>query len=68
MLKEFFLQASAPWDVPSISEEKQTIVDEDQINESFQPANDAFSFLSEIGDWIVDFFTDFFSGIFGTIM
>ena len=67
-MNKYFLQADAPWDVPSISQEKQTIVDEDQINESFEPANDAFSALNDLGDWIVEFFTDLLSGVFGTIM
>ena len=67
-MKEYFLQSDAPWDVPTFQEEKQTIIDEEQVNETFEPANDAFSGLRELGDWIVDFFTDLFSGIFGTIM
>ena len=55
-------------DIPGYSEEKQTVVNENEINEAFEPANDAFSALNDLGDWIVDFFTDIFSGIFGTIM
>ena len=55
-------------DVPGYTEEKQTVVDENEINEAFEPANDAFSALNELGDWIVDFFTDFFSSLFGTIL
>ena len=53
-MKKYFLQTDAPWDVPSISQEKQTMVDEDQINETFEPANDAFSGLREAGDWLFD--------------
>jgi hypothetical protein len=55
-------------DVPGYTEEKQTVVDENEINEAFEPANDAFSALNELGDWIVDFFTNLLSGVFGTIM
>ena len=55
-------------DVPGYREEKQTAVDENEINEAFEPANDAFSALNDFGDWVVDFFTDLLSGLFGTIM
>lgn len=64
---KYFLQANAPWDVPTLKGE-QNIVDEDKVNEAFEPANDAFSGLRELGDWVFDFFTDLFSGLFGTIM
>ena len=71
-MKEYFLQADvdseAPWDVPSIESEPQQFVNEDEINEGFEPANDAFQGLRDLGDWVIEFFTDFFSGIFGTIM
>ena len=67
-MKEYVLQDDAPWDVPTFEQEKQTIIDEEQVNETFEPANDAFSGLRDLGDWLVQFFTDFFSGIFGTIM
>ncbi len=66
-MDKYFLQADAPWDVPSIESEPQQFVDEDQINEGFEPANDAFSALNDLGEWIVEFFTDLLSGVFGTI-
>jgi len=55
-------------DIPGFSEEKQTIVDEDAINESFNPANDALSGLREAGDWVINFFSDIFNQLFGNIM
>jgi len=55
-------------DIPGYSEEKQTVVDETQVNEAFEPANDAFSGLREAGDWIIEFFTDLFTQLFGNIM
>ena len=67
-MKDYFLQADAPWDVPSIEGGEQNIIDEDQVNQTFEPANDAFSGLRDLGDWVIEFFTDLFSGLFGTIM
>ncbi len=55
-------------DIPGFSEEKQTVVDEEAINESFDPANDALSGLREAGDWLIQSITDFFTQIFGNVM
>lgn len=63
-MKEYFLQSDAPWDVPSIESDPQEFVDEEQINEGFEPANDAFSGLREAGDWLFDMISDFFTQIF----
>ena len=70
-MKEYFLQAGKPQefsDIPGIQDEKQTIVDEGQINESFEPANDAFDGLRELGDWIIQTVSELFGSIFGNIM
>ncbi len=55
-------------DIPGYSEEKQTIIDEDAINESFEPATDAFSGLREFGDWVIGSITDFLTQVFGNLM
>ena len=55
-------------DIPGFSEEKQTIVDEGEINEVFEPANDALSGLREAGDWIINWFSEVFGQLFGNIM
>ena len=55
-------------DIPGYQEDKQTVVDEGQINETFEPANDAFSGLNEAGAWLVDFFSDLFGQLFGNVM
>ena len=55
-------------DIPGYQEQKQTVVDENQVNEAFAPANDAFSGLREAGDWLIDMISEFFAGIFGNLM
>jgi len=55
-------------DIPGYTEEKQTIIDEDAINETFEPATDAFSGFREFGDWVIASITDLFSQIFGNLM
>ena len=66
-MKDYYLQ-SGDADLPGYSEEKQTVVDENQVNEAFEPANDAFSGLRELGDWVIEFLTDLFTGAFGNLM
>ena len=63
-----FVEDGRMKDIPGFTEEKQTIVDEEQINESFEPANDALSGLRDAGDWVIDFFTDLFGQLFGNIL
>ncbi len=63
-----FVEDGRMKDIPGFSEEKQTIVDEEQINESFEPANDALSGLREAGDWIINWFSEVFGQLFGNIM
>jgi len=55
-------------DIPGYSEEKQTIIDEDAINESFEPATDAFAGFREFTDWVFTSISDFFSQTFGNLM
>ena len=67
-MKEYVLQSGDTADLPGYKEEKQTVVDENQVNEAFEPANDAFSGLRDLGDWVIEFFTELFSGAFGNIL
>ena len=57
-MKEYFLNSGEMKDIPGYTEDKQTMVDENQINHIFDPANDIFSELKEVGDWIFDFISD----------
>ena len=63
-----FVEDGTMTDIPGISEEKQTVFDEEQINESFEPANDALSGLRDAGDWIINWFAEVFGQLFGNIM
>ncbi len=67
-MKEYFLQAGEMKDIPGYQEEKQTVVDENQFNQAFEPANNVFDGLREAGDWIIDFFSDLINQIFGNLM
>ena len=73
-MEKYTLQADAdaPWDenpdLPGVSSEKQTFVDEDALNEPFEPVNDAFSGLRDLGDWVIEFLSELFSGAFGNIL
>lgn len=51
-------------DLPGITDEKQTVVDEDQINESFDPANNALDSLREGGEWLFNMIAEFFANLF----
>ena len=55
-------------DIPGYTEEKQTIIDEEAINESFEPATDAFSGFREFSNWLIDSIKDFFGQVFGNLM
>ena len=55
-------------DIPGYTEEKQTIIDEEAINESFEPATDAFSGFREFSAWLIDSISDLFSQVFGNLM
>jgi len=63
-----FIEDGSMKDIPGYSEEKQTIIDEDAINESFEPATDAFSGLREFGDWVITSITDLLQQVFGNLM
>lgn len=67
-MKEYFLQTGQFNDPPGYKEEKQTMVNEDQINEAFNPANDTLLGLREVGNWVMDFVSDFATQIFGNLM
>jgi len=69
LLSKYFLQAQQEFQDPAIvREEKQTIIDETQVNDTFEPANDAFSGLREAGDWVIQTITDIFNQLFGNLM
>jgi hypothetical protein len=69
LLSKFYLQAAdQPWDIPGIEDKPQEFVDEDQINEAFEPANNAFSGLRDAGDWIINWFSEVFGQLFGNIL
>ncbi len=57
-MKEYFLKSGEMKDIPGYREEKQTMVDENQVNEAFEPANDAFFELRETGEWVFEFISD----------
>ena len=65
---ETFVENGTMTDIPGFFEEKQTVVDEEAINESFDPANDALSGLREAGDWLIQTISDIFNQLFGNIM
>ncbi len=55
-------------DIPGYTEEKQTIIDEEAINESFEPATDAFSGFREFSDWLFASISDLLQSVFGNLM
>ena len=58
-MKEYFLKVSELSDLSINTEDKQTLLDENQVNQAFEPVNDVFEGIREIGDWIFDFASDF---------
>ena len=54
-------------DLPGITDEKQTVVDEDALNQQFDPANDALEGLREGGEWLFNIIAEFFSNLFGNL-
>ena len=54
--------------MPMYTEEKQKIVNESEVNEAFEPANDLFDSLREAGDLLVDFISDIMNQLFGNLM
>ncbi len=70
-MEEYYLQVGQYEefkDIPGFTEEKQTIVDEEAINESFEPVNDALSGFREFTSWIIDSISDFLNQVFGNLM
>jgi len=55
-------------DIPGYTEEKQTIIDEEAINETFEPATDAFSGFREFSDWLIGSISDLLQQVFGNLM
>ena len=64
-MKEFFLKASELTDFAIYREDKQTMIDESQVNQAFDPANDIFEGIREAGDWIFDFVSNFSNQVMG---
>ena len=54
-------------DIPTIEDEPQSMVDENAINESFDPANNALDGLREGGAWLFNMISDFFTQLFGNL-
>ena len=65
-MKEHILQAGVPGF--NSTEGQQTIIDETEVNEAFEPASDAFSGLREVGDWLFGLISNFFADVFGNIL
>ena len=51
-------------DIPGYTEEKQTIVVEDQINQQFDPINNFLDQLRDGGEWVFSMIVEFFSNLF----
>jgi hypothetical protein len=62
-----FIENGTFKDIPGYTEEKQTIIDEDAINESIEPVTDAFAGFKEFTDWLFASISDFFSQTFGNL-
>ena len=65
---KYFLQAKQPWDVPTLEDKPQEFVDEDQVNETFEPVSNVFSGLREAGDWVIQSISYILNQLFGGIM
>ena len=66
-IRDFFEDGTMK-DIPGYSEERQTIIDEEAINESLDPVSDALSGFREFGDWVIASITDFLTQVFGNLM
>ena len=63
-----FIEDGTMTDIPGYKEEKQTVVDEEAINESLNPVTDALSGFREFGDWVIESITGFLTQVFGNLM
>jgi hypothetical protein len=63
-----FIENGTMTDIPGYVEEKQTVVDEEAINESLNPVTDALSGFREFGDWVIASITDLLNQVFGNLM
>jgi len=66
-MRDYFLKISEFTDIGTYREEKQTIIDENQINQAFDSANNILDGLREAGDYIFDFVSNFSSQFFSHI-
>lgn len=64
-MKEYFLNTDMPGF--NFTDEGQTIINETQVNQTFEPASNAFSGVREGGDWIFEMISNFIDQIFGNI-
>jgi len=64
-MKEDFLQTNMPHF--NFSEEEQNIINETEVNKTFEPATNAFSGLREGGDWLFDLISNFLDQVFSSI-
>jgi len=64
-MKEYFLQTNIPHF--NFSEEEQIIINETEVNKTFEPATNAFSALREGGDWLFELISNFLDQVFGSI-
>jgi len=65
---EKFFEDGQMKDIPGYTEEKQTIVDEKAINETFEPVNDALSGFRDFADWLIGSISDLLNQVFGNLM
>ncbi len=63
-----FIENGTMTDIPGYVEEKQTVVDEEAINESLDPVTDALSGFREFGDWVIASISDLLTSVFGNLM
>ncbi len=67
-LTEHFAKEGKFVDLPTIQDEQQTMVDEEQINESLDPVNNALDGFREFSDWLFFSISDLLQSVFGNLM
>jgi len=63
-----FVENGTMTDIPGYKEEKQTVVDEDAINESLDPVTDGLSEFRQFSEWVIDSISNFFQQVFGNLL
>ena len=63
-----FIEDGTMTDIPGYKEEKQTVVDEEAINETLDPVTDSLSGFREFSEWIIDSVANFFQQVFGNLL